>query len=125
MIRDVDGRFTGELPERPAPASPIKELVSLVLKQSGIGADPAHRRAVAAWREAAGHEFCQQTRVTGLRKGVVQVEVDSAALLQELSVYRKRELLLALRRVDAGISDIKFRPGSKARSRGGGAAPRA
>lgn len=115
MIRDVDGRFTGELPERPKPSSSVRELVSLVLRQHGIGGDPALRRAVAAWREAAGHDFCQQTRVTGLKKGVLSVEVQSAALLQELSVYRKRELLLALRKAEPGISDVKFRPGAKPR----------
>jgi hypothetical protein len=118
VIRDVDGRFTGESPERPAPTSSIRELISVVLKQHGIGGDPALRRAVAAWREAAGQEFCDQTRVTGFKKGMLHVEVDSAALLQELSVYRKRELVLALRQCEPTISDVKFRPGGKRRLRG-------
>jgi predicted nucleic acid-binding Zn ribbon protein len=115
VIRDADGRFTGESPERPRPTSSVRDLVSVILKQHGIGGDPALRRAIAAWREAAGQEFCQQTRVTAFRKGVLQIDVDSAALLQELSVYRKRELLAALRQVEPGISDMKFRPGPKTR----------
>jgi len=113
VIRDVDGRFTGELPERPKPTSSVRDLVSLVLKQHGIGGDPALRRAMAAWREAAGEEFCLRTRVTGLKKGVLSVEVDSAALLQELSVYRRKELLFALRQKEPTISDVKFKPGAK------------
>jgi hypothetical protein len=89
-----------------------------MLKQHGIGGDPSTRRAVAAWREAAGQEFCDQTRVTSFKKGVLQVEVSSAALLQELSVYRKRELLQALRQVEPSVSDVKFRPGAKGRREG-------
>ena len=118
MIRDLDGRFTRELPERPKPATSVRDLVAAVLKQNGIGGDPALRRAVAAWREAAGGEFCEQTRVTGLKKGVLSVEVDSAALLQELSVYRKKELLQALRQKDSSISEVKFKPGAKGRKKG-------
>jgi predicted nucleic acid-binding Zn ribbon protein len=118
VIRDVDGRFTGELPERPGPTSSVRDLVALVLKQNGIGGDPSLRRAVAAWREAAGGEFCEQTRVTDFKKGVLTVTVDSAALLQELSVYRKKELLVALRAKDKAIADVKFKPGPKGRKKG-------
>lgn len=118
MIRDVDGRFTGELPERPKPASSVRDLVALALKQNGVGGDPALRRAVAAWREAAGSEFFGQTRVTSLKKGLLSVEVDSAALLQELSVYRKKELLQALRQKEPTISEVKFKPGAKGRKKG-------
>jgi predicted nucleic acid-binding Zn ribbon protein len=116
-IRDEDRCFQGELPERPGPTSPVREILASCLKQHGIGGDPALRRVHAAWRGAAGREFCEQTRVTGLRKGVLHVEVDSAALLQELSVYRKRELLLALRQNEPTVSDIKFRAGAPGRRR--------
>jgi predicted nucleic acid-binding Zn ribbon protein len=118
VIRDVDGRFTGELPERPKPTSSVRDLVALALKQNGVGGDPQLRRGVAAWREAAGAEFCEQARVTGLKKGVLTVEVDSAALLQELSVYRRKELLLVLRQKEPSISEVKFKPGSKGRAKG-------
>ncbi len=113
MIRDVDGRFTGELPERPKPTSSVRDLVALVFKQHGVGGDPQLRRATAAWRDAAGAEYCEQARATSLKKGVLTVEVDSAALLQELSVYRKKDLLHALRRAEPSISDLKFKPGAK------------
>jgi hypothetical protein len=93
-------------------------VLARVLKEHGIGSDPVLRRAVAAWREAVGSEFFERTRVGSLKKGVLSVEVDSAALLQELSVYRKRELLVALRRSNPAISEVKFRVGGRSRARG-------
>ena len=110
---DVEGGID-ELPERSAPSSPIRDLVALVLKQHGIGGDSRLRKAVAAWRDAAGAEYFALTRVTGFKSGVLTVEVDYAPLLQELAVYRKRELLIALREKEPGVVDVKFKPGSKA-----------
>lgn len=113
MISDVQGSSFGESPERPGPSASIREVLALVFKQHGIGGDPKLRRVVAAWREAVGSESFARTRVVSFLRNVLSVEVDSAALLQELAVYRKRELLQALRRVEASISEVKFRVGGK------------
>jgi hypothetical protein len=110
---DAEGGLAGELPDRPAPSSPIRELVAQVLKQHGIGGDSRLRKVVAAWRDAAGAEFFADSRVTGFKSGILTVEVDSAALLQELAVYRKRELLMALKEKEPGVVDVRFKPGSR------------
>jgi len=110
-VRNLDDE-----PERGSSA-PIKELVAKVLKQCGLGSDPALRRIVAAWREAAGTEFFEHTKVVGWKKGTLTVEVDSSALLQELAVYGKRELLLALKRAEPSVTEVKLRLGSRGAKR--------
>jgi predicted nucleic acid-binding Zn ribbon protein len=66
-----------------------------------------------AWAEAAGDEFAKQTRVAGLRRGVLEVVVGSAVLMQELAHYHKRRLLEALRAKLPGttLTDLRFRAG--------------
>ncbi len=64
------------------------------------------------WLEVAG-EHAKQTRVGALRRGVLEVEVGSAVLLQELSHFHKRRLLEALRARLPGtkLTDLRFRAG--------------
>lgn len=67
----------------------------------------------AAWDEAAGEPAGKQTRIAGLRHGVLTVHVAHPALLEELAAFRKPELLAALRRrlPDLKIHDLRFRVG--------------
>ena len=67
----------------------------------------------ALWDKAVGQPYCCQTRVGDLRRGVLTVIVTHSALLQELSAFRKAELLDALRSNDMELSirDIRFRIG--------------
>ena len=53
------------------------------------------------------------TRVAGLRRGVLEVEVDNAVLLQELAHFHKRRLLEQLRGRLPGttLTDLRFRAG--------------
>jgi predicted nucleic acid-binding Zn ribbon protein len=66
-----------------------------------------------AWAEAAGPEHAAHTRVGALRRGVLEVVVDSAVLHQELAHYHKRRLLEALRKrlPNTPLSDLRFRAG--------------
>ena len=64
----------------------------------------------AIWREAAGEVAARHSRVASFRRGVLTVEVFSAALHQELEVYRREDLLKALQaRFPGGIDRISFR----------------
>jgi hypothetical protein len=51
--------------------------------------------------------------VLGLKRGVFEIEVDSAVLVQELLHYHKRRLLEALRAKLAGqtIKELRFKVG--------------
>ena len=67
----------------------------------------------AAWDEAVGEPARGQTRVGGVRHGVLSVTVAHSALLEELAAFRKPALLAALRRDAPGttVHDIRFRVG--------------
>ena len=66
-----------------------------------------------AWNCAVGEPYCQETRVAELRRGVLSVTVAHSTLLEELAVFRKAEILQALRAGPLGtaITDIRFRIG--------------
>lgn len=66
-----------------------------------------------AWNEAVGKPSSDQTCLGDIRRGVLDVTVAHSALLQELSAFRKEELLRALQRHPAGfrIRDFRFRLG--------------
>lgn len=68
----------------------------------------------AAWQAAAGDAIAGQTRVSRIRRGVLEVEVRSTVLLAELAQFHKRTILKKLRETvpNQAISDLKFRAGS-------------
>lgn len=68
----------------------------------------------AVWDDALGESARGRTRLGDVRRGVLTVTVDHPALLEELSVFRKAELLEALRASAKGstINDLRFRIGA-------------
>jgi len=66
-----------------------------------------------AWNAALGESYAGRTRLGDVRRGVLTVTVDHPALLEELSAYRKGELLQALRATVRGstITALRFRIG--------------
>ena len=89
-------------------AQRVGEVVASVVKAAGVGDRSALARLRQAWHEAVGREYALQTRLTGLSKGILTVEVDSAALGQELAVYHKRSLLQRLQET-TGIRLVDLR----------------
>jgi predicted nucleic acid-binding Zn ribbon protein len=77
-------------------------------RQGRLHLEQAWAEAVAACGVVEGH-----TRVAQLRRGVLEIEVDNAVLLQELAHYHKRRLLEQLRgRLSgASVNDLRFRAG--------------
>lgn len=68
----------------------------------------------AEWKEAVGEEIAASTRCIKLSGGTLFVEVSSAPLLNELSTFRKKEILerIKAREVFRGVREIRFRAGS-------------
>ncbi len=66
-----------------------------------------------AWEESVGPLAARNSRVTRYAGGTLHVDVFSAPMLQELSSYRKKEIMARLRRTDKfkGLIDIAFRAG--------------
>jgi predicted nucleic acid-binding Zn ribbon protein len=97
----------------PAP-EPIKEILARLFTARGWGRRQARLHVERAWSAVVAPEHAVHTRVMGLRRGVLEVEVDSAALLQEIAHFHKRRLLEALReRLPAEfLKELRFRAGS-------------
>lgn len=67
----------------------------------------------AVWREVVGEEMGSRTRVVRVARGVLQVEVDSAPLMQELGGFYKHAILKEIQaRVKKRlIGDLVFKLG--------------
>jgi predicted nucleic acid-binding Zn ribbon protein len=93
---------------------PMKEILSRLFVARGWGRRQARRHLEVAWVEVVGPDYAEHTRVLGLKRGVFEVEVASAVLVQELTHYHKRLLLEALRGKLTGhaIKDLRFKVGS-------------
>ena len=92
----------------------LGEILSRLFTARGWGRRQGRLHLERAWAEAVGPEFAGHTRVAGLRRGVLEVEVDSAVLLQELAHYHKRRLPQELRGrlPDTALNDLRFRNGA-------------
>ena len=89
----------------------MKDILGRVLKEKGLLDLDRQREIVSAWNDVAGTGLSGQTRVASFRGGTLTIEVISAALRQELSVFRREELLTVLRARYRSefIEDLRFR----------------
>ena len=89
-------------------------ILSAFLRESGLVKPAARRRLTAAWCEAVGAPLAGHTRVVGLRRDILEVEVDSAARIQELAAFHKARILARLTELLEAryVRDIRFRPGA-------------
>ena len=93
----------------------LREAVASFMETSGLSKQTVSDQIGRAWRDILGAETAKHTRLSRtLTKGTLTVEVDSSALLSELSGFRKAELIAGLQeRVKRKhIEDIRFRLGS-------------
>jgi predicted nucleic acid-binding Zn ribbon protein len=92
---------------------PVGEILSRLFTARGWGRVQERLRLERAWADAAGGDVAAHTRAGALRRGVLEVTVDNAVLLQELAHYHKRRLLEQLRRRLPGtpLTDLRFRAG--------------
>ncbi|HXG09138.1 MAG TPA: DUF721 domain-containing protein [Gemmataceae bacterium] len=91
----------------------LKDILGRLFIARGWGRQQERLRLEQAWAEAIGPEGHKQTRVAGLRRGVLEVLVGNAILLQELTHFHKRRLLDEVRRRLPGVAltDLRFRAG--------------
>jgi len=109
-----EGRRTPgpKLPPREGP-EPLAEVLGRLFAARGWGRRQEQLHLERAWAEAAGAQLAAQTRVAGFKRGVLEVIVANAILLQELASFHKRKLLEALRKNLPGMTftDLRFRAG--------------
>lgn len=97
-------------PEGP---EPLNEILSRLFVARGWGRRNARRQLEQAWEAAVGPKHAASTRVVGLRRGTLEVEVNGAILLQELAHFHKRALLETLKdKYPSPIKELRFRSGN-------------
>jgi hypothetical protein len=92
----------------------IADVLGRLFTSRGWGRKNDRLRLESAWTAAANEKYRKDTRVLGLRRGVLEIEVKNAVLMSELAQYHKRGLLAALRQSLPGLTltDLKFRAGA-------------
>jgi predicted nucleic acid-binding Zn ribbon protein len=89
----------------------LREILSRLFTARGWGRRQGRLHLEQAWTETVGEETARHSRVGGLRKKVLEIEVDNAVLLQELAHFHKRRLLEQLRAhlPEVTLADLRFR----------------
>lgn len=88
----------------------MADLIASVVRQAGVGENTAVAKVRKAWPRVVGRAMAVGCRVVRLEKEVLVVEVDSAALGQELAVYHKSRILQCLRdETGVRLSDLRCR----------------
>ncbi len=92
----------------------VSDILGRMFLARGWGRLTERTQLETAWREVAGEEFAPHTRVAGLKRGVLEIEVKNAVLIQELTQFHKRRLLAEVRKQlpRQKITDVKFRAAS-------------
>jgi predicted nucleic acid-binding Zn ribbon protein len=91
----------------------LREILSRLFAARGWGRQQERLRLEENWREVAGGQAANHTCVGALRRGVLEILVDNAVLMQELAHFHKRRLLEQLRGRLPGVTihDLRFRAG--------------
>ena len=92
----------------------LGDILGRLFTARGWGRRQGRLRLESAWAEAVGPEFAAHTRLGSLRRGVLEVIVDSGPVLSELAQFHKRRLLTALRQrlPETPLTDLRFRAGA-------------
>ncbi|MHB1557766.1 MAG: DUF721 domain-containing protein [Isosphaeraceae bacterium] len=100
------------IPNRRGPRA-LADILGELFTARGYGRSLARQELEDAWSAAVGEPLCRQTHLGEVRRGVLNVSVSHSALLEELSAFRKTELLAAVRQGAPGttIHDIRFKVG--------------
>jgi predicted nucleic acid-binding Zn ribbon protein len=96
-----------------SPSQPerLGEILSRLFAARGWGRRHERIRLEEAWSEVIGPAGAKHTFPGLLRRGVLEITVDSPVLLQELAHFEKRRLLEQLRSrlPEMVINDLRFR----------------
>ncbi|MGH7200964.1 MAG: DciA family protein [Planctomycetaceae bacterium] len=85
----------------------LSDLIAL----RGIGRIRGNAQLAGIWREVAGERIAAATKVLGIKRSVLQIQVSNAPLLSELVSFHKSSLLARLQEqhADLKIRGLKFR----------------
>ena len=88
------------------------ELIGKLIARRGFSQELFSEELQAAWNKVAGPRFAERTRATLIRRGSLEIVVDSSPALQQLG-FDKARLLRELQQElpTAGIRALRFRVG--------------
>jgi hypothetical protein len=95
----------------------LADVLGRLFTARGWGRRQDRLRLEQAWKEAAGERMGEraigQTCVGTFRRGVMEIMVGNATLMQELAGFHKKRLLDALRKLLPGVplTELRFRAG--------------
>jgi len=103
-------RRTSPAPPRQEPQN-LADILGQLIVARGWGRASERRLLEDAWEAVVPPEMRSETRVSRLQRGILEIDVRSGVLLQELAQFHKRSLLQALRQKlpRTPITDLKFR----------------
>lgn len=92
-------------------ARPLSEVIEGLVPKLKPQSGRMRQRLWEAWREAVGEEKADQTRITILKRGELHVEVESPAMLQELTGMNKADIAAKMQERLGGVHivDIKLK----------------
>ena len=89
----------------------IKDLLGSIVAKYGLSQTAAQAELNDAWCEVASENVRSHTRLGGLRRGQLEILVDSPALLSRLESFEKEKMLRGLqqRLRHNKIESLRFR----------------
>src|SRR5262245_3309964 len=96
---------------QPAPRPrKLGDVPAEIFTARGWGRRSARLQLEKAWADVVEPRFRDHTRVLLVRKGVLEIEVNQAIVMQELSSFHKRKLLEKMQRAlpSTPINELRF-----------------
>jgi predicted nucleic acid-binding Zn ribbon protein len=92
---------------------PLRDILARLFTARGWARRQERLQVETVWALVAGPEVAGQTQVQSFRRGILEVIVANAVLLQELVHFRRRQLLEQLRQrlPGAAVNELRFRTG--------------
>ncbi len=89
----------------------LSDLLSQVIALRGLACVRSNEELELLWVRVAGEKIARQTKVLGVKRGVLHISVTNAPLRAELTTFHKCFLLEALQKHERSqrICDLKFR----------------
>ena len=106
----------------------IGQPLQQLLRRLGVEGTMRGYRAVELWPEVAGERVLEHARAVSFREGVLVVEVDNPAWMNELTYLRHRMVTELNRKLgEDAVREVHLRPSkgsaSPSRPRAGGTSP--
>ncbi|QVL30423.1 DUF721 domain-containing protein [Telmatocola sphagniphila] len=97
----------------PSGPEPLGDILARLFAARGFGRKQDRLRLERAFEASIDEEYKAHARPLNIRRGVLEIEVRSAVLMQELAQFHKRKLLESLRKNLQGITlnDLRFKAG--------------